>query len=450
MLRKIFFYLILVSLFAGGVALILKVGGPLSAHSAHAAIQPATSYSAFEGLNHSPALILLRLLIIIPSALGFGFLFKKLGQPSVMGEMVAGILIGPSFLGWIFPDFFHFVFPSASLGYLQILSQIGILFFMFIVGMEMDLPALKKEIHSAVVISHSSMMAPFLLGMVLALYLFKSCAPAGISFPEFSLFMGIAMSITAFPVLARIVREKGLAGTRLGTMALTCAAVEDVTAWSLLAVIVAIAQSASLSAALNTVSLTLGFAAAMIFIVKPFLARFPQNRSRLSFLLLMSGSAWITEQIGIHGLFGAFLAGVIVPKDLSLRNFLSEPLEKISVFLMPIFFALTGLRMHGELLSWSGGSLRVFFLILAVAVAGKFGGSFFAARFSRMSVKDSAVIGILMNTRGLMELVVLNLGYDMGILSNEIFTLMVLMTLVTTLAAGPLLQGLERFRTKNI
>lgn len=296
-------------------------------------------------------------------------------------------------------------------------------------------------------ISHASIIVPFLLGTTLSLFLYRDLAPVGTSFNAFALFIGVAMSITAFPVLARILEDRNLTHTPLGSMALTCAAVDDVTAWCILAFVIALVKSTGLISSAITIGLTLAFAAVMILFVRPQLARVikdpdsQQHRRRLIPIILafVLVCALITETIGIHALFGAFIAGVAMPPSTEFRIFLKDKLEAFGSYaLLPLFFAFTGLRMQiGLLNDWLGWLMCA--AIILVAIAGKLGGSMFMSRWTGMSWSQSFSVGVLMNTRGLVELVVLNIGYDLGILSGRIFAMMVLMALVTTFMTGPLL-----------
>ncbi|EYU61708.1 Cation:proton antiporter [Leptospira interrogans serovar Manilae] len=402
--------------------------------------------------------LLLQLIVIILAARFCGKLATILGQPSVIGEILAGILLGPSLLGFIFPEGFQLLFPKESLSTLQILSQLGLLLFMFVVGMELDLKILRNQAESAIVISHSSIMFPFLLGAGLAYLIYVPLAPEGVDFIAFCLFMGIGMSITAFPVLARIILEKGLTKATLGSLALTAAAADDVTAWCVLAIVVTIVNAGSFSSGILMIVMSLTYMFVMWKGILPLMKRagnlYTTKESMTKsitafFFLFIFISAWITEAIGIHALFGAFLAGVVMPDKKELRNNLVEKIEDFSLtVLLPLFFAFTGLRTKFGLLS-SSGLWPVFFLILFVAVLGKLGGSAIASRLSGKSWMDSFSIGILMNTRGLMELIVLNIGYDLGVLSEEIFSMMVLMALTTTVMTGPGLKLIELFFTKR-
>jgi Kef-type K+ transport system membrane component KefB len=407
-----------------------------------------------HNITHPLAILLLQIITIIITARTFGFLFNKIGQPTVIGEVVAGIFLGPSIMGMWFPEYTAFLFPKASLPNLQFFSQIGLILFMFVIGMELDLKVLKTKAKDAIVISHASIIVPYALGMGLAFFLYSEYAPASINFLSFSLFMGIAMSITAFPVLARIIQERGMTKTKLGAIALTCAAADDITAWCILASVIAIVKAGSFISSIFTIVLALGYVIVMLRLIKPFINKLGEvysNREALSLnvvavifgVLLIS--SYTSEVIGIHALFGAFLAGVIMPPKFSFRRILIEKVEYVSLgLLLPLFFAFSGLRTQigllNDLHSWG-----ICGLIILVAVTGKFGGSMFAAKFVGQSWKDSISIGALMNTRGLMELIVLNIGYDLGVLTPEMFAMLVLMALVTTFMTGPALDLINKF-----
>jgi Kef-type K+ transport system membrane component KefB len=355
-------------------------------------------------------------------------------------------------LGLYLPEASAFLFPPQSLGALEFLSQIGLILFMFIIGMELDINILKKQAGSAIFISNVSIVVPFVSGAALALYLFSSFAPAGSRFIPFALFMGIALSITAFPVLARIVQERGITRTPLGITAITSAAINDMTAWGILAIIVAIANAGAIEGALFTIFLSLIFVLTMLLIIRPLLNKIaqkytvPETISKQVVALVLSTmllSAWITEVIGIHALFGAFMAGVIIPDNEKFKSIMAEKIEDISlVLLLPLFFVFTGLRTQIGLLN-SLDLWLIALLVIAVAVASKFIGSAFAAKLTGKNWKDSLLIGALMNTRGLIELIALNIGYDIGVLSPEIFTILVLVALVTTFMTGPLMALIE-------
>lgn len=404
--------------------------------------------SFLHNIQHPLALLLAQIVTIIIVAKFFGWICTKIRQPSVIGEMIAGIVLGPSLIGMYFPEYSAMLFPKQSLPNLQFLSQIGLILFMFIIGMELDLKILKKASHDAVVVSHSSIIIPFTLGMGLAYFIYQTYAPAGVPFLSFGLFMGIAMSITAFPVLARIVQERGITKSKLGTIAITCAAADDITAWCILAAVIAIVKAGSVISSVYTILMAAAYVFLMIKLVRPFLARIGNiyaTRERLTkpiiavFFLTLIISAYATEAIGIHALFGAFMAGAIMPDNVKFRTIFIEKVEDVSlVLLLPLFFVFTGLRTQIGLINdpelW-----KLTGLIILIAVTGKFFGSAMAAKFVGQSWKDSLALGALMNTRGLMELVVLNIGYDLGVLTPEVFSMMVLMALTTTFMTGPAL-----------
>jgi len=462
--RSFVFYLVTILVFGAAIYGIMIKGSalrsveaeilPPSINSATAPAPLAAFQETLDGNMHHPlAVLIMQVLAIIAVARLFAYLFNKLGQPSVMGEIVAGIVLGPSIVGYWFPDVFHFLFPEGSLTNLQFMSQIGLLLFMFVVGMELDLKLLTKRAQDAVIISHASIVIPYALGVGLAYFLYIDFAPPTIAFSSFALFMGIAMSITAFPVLARIIQERGLSGTRIGTVAIACAAADDITAWCILAAVIAIVKAGSALSALFTIGASLIYVLLMIKVIRPFLIRLGdihKDRETIArpivalMFLVLFGSAYCTEMIGIHALFGAFLAGAIMPPELSFRKILINKLEDVSlVLLLPLFFVFTGLRTRIGLLN-EGDLWLICGAVVGVAVLGKFGGSALAARFTGNSWKDSLSIGALMNTRGLMELIVLNIGYDLGVLTPKIFAMMVIMALVTTFMTGPALDLIQR------
>ena len=441
-------YFLLLVIFVAGVWLILATGSRLQPVPVATPSSPAPSGNIlWENFRTPLSILLMQIVVILTMAGLFRRLFRRIHQPPVMGEMVAGIVLGPSVLGLIYPPALAFLFPPSSLETLRLLSQIGVVLFMFIVGTELNIRYVRERGSAAVMISHASIIVPFLLGTALSLFLYRELAAPGTSFNAFALFIGVAMSITAFPVLARILEDRRLSQTTLGSIALTCAAVDDVTAWCILALVIALVKSAGLASSAMTILLTLVFALAMFFLVRPQLARVikePASQSHrrglipiiLGFLL---ACALLTETIGIHALFGAFVAGVVMPPSSEFRIFLKDKLEAFGSYaLLPLFFAFTGLRMQVGLLNDVEGWLLCAVIIL-VAIVGKLGGSMLMSRWTGMTWSRSFSIGVLMNTRGLVELVVLNIGYDLGILQGRIFTMMVLMALVTTFMTGPLL-----------
>ena len=415
--------------------------------------------SMSNNLHHPLAILLAQIVTIILVARFFGWVFRKIGQPSVIGEIIAGIVLGPSLLGLYFPVFSLTLFPVASLGNLQFLSQIGLILFMFVIGMELDLKVLQNRAKDAIVISHASIVFPFALGIGLAYFVYFKFAPEGVAFMPFALFMGIAMSITAFPVLARIVQERGIHKTKLGAIVITCAAADDITAWCLLAAVIAIVKAGTFVSSLYIIGMAMAYVLVMLFVVKPFLKKIGELYSTKDslnkpvvaiFFLTLIISSYTTEIIGIHALFGAFMTGVIMPDITKFRNLFIEKVEDVSVIiLLPLFFVFTGLRTEIGLINdpylW-----KVTGFIILVAVVGKFLGSALAAKFVGQSWRDSLTIGALMNTRGLMELIVLNIGLDLKVLTPEVFTMMVIMALVTTFMTGPTLNIINLiFKTKD-
>lgn len=405
------------------------------------------------------AILLAQIITIILVARFFGWVFKKIGQPSVIGEIIAGIVLGPSLLGMYFPGFSAALFPVESLGNLKFLSQIGLILFMFVIGMELDLKVLKNKANEAVVISHASIIIPFALGIGLAYFVYNRFAPEGVKFLSFSLFMGIAMSITAFPVLARIVQERGIHKTKLGAIVITCAAADDITAWCILAVVIAIVKAGTFVSSLYIIALAFIYVLVMLFVVKPFLKRIGDLYGSKDtivkpvvaiFFLTLILSSYATEVIGIHALFGAFMTGAIMPDVAKFRTIFIEKVEDVSlILLLPLFFVFTGLKTEIGLINdpylW-----KVTGFIILVAVIGKFLGSALAAKFVGQNWRDSLTIGALMNTRGLMELIVLNIGLELKVLTPEVFTMMVIMALVTTFMTGPALDLINYlFKSKD-
>jgi len=381
---------------------------------------------------------------------GLGRLFKRFHQPQVIGEMLAGILLGPSLLGWVAPDVAAALFPPGGMAALNALSQVGLLVFMFLVGLELNPNLLRGRSRTALLISHVSIAAPAVLGMLLAFYLYPRLSNGQVRFIHFALFLAISMSITAFPVLARILTERRLIQTEVGSIAIACAAFGDVTAWLLLAIVVAMVRAGQLSGVSFWTPIlgSIAYAGVAIFLVKPALAWLLRWRQRqgasareilLVCLLAAFGSALVTEGLGIHAVFGAFLIGALLPKEREFMQALTERLEGVTLLMLPLFFAATGLRTSIALVS--GVEMWFYFaLVAAVAIIGKFGGATIAARTSGMGWRESGAIGVLMNTRGLMELIVLNIGLEIGVISPALFTILVLMALVTTFMAGPLIE----------
>jgi Kef-type K+ transport system membrane component KefB len=401
--------------------------------------------------------VLVALVAILLAGRWLGKLCLHIGQPRVIGEIVAGILLGPSLLGRVWPEAMQFVLPTMPpndiRGSLGIIAQIGVILYMFLVGLELNAGLIRHHAHAAVAISHASILAPFILGSSLALALFRELAPAGVPFTSFALFMGIATSITAFPVLARILTDRKMEKTPLGVMALSCAATDDATAWCLLAFVVGVTQ-AKLGGAFWTTLMALAYIAFMVAVVRPLAVRFlggdaqklPKSRLAVWVLVALLLSAATAEAIGIHAIFGAFLLGAVIPHDSEVARDFRHKLEDIvKILLLPAFFAYTGMRTEISLVAgWQDWLITA--AIILVATVGKFGGTLAAARFTGLDWRTSSALGILMNTRGLMELVVLNVGLDMGVISPKLFAMMVIMAVATTFATTPILMWLTKGR----
>ncbi len=406
-----------------------------------------------EHVKEPTSILFFQILTIVALSFVVSRAVRRLGQPEVIGEMLAGIMLGPSLLGLFFPSVYAGLFPPSSLGNLSSLSQLGLMIFLFLIGMEMDLAHMRQHVRVAVFVSHATIVLPFVLGVTLALFIYRTQAPAGVDFLSFGLFIGVAVSITAFPVLARIVQERGLMATHSGRMSIAVAAFDDATAWCLLALVVALVQARGPGSAVITVLLSVSYMLFMMFAVRPILRRMGEVYYTREFIgrgvmaaiiLLILGSAILTHIIGIHALFGAFMAGVVLPGNSRFGHLVGEKLRDFaSVILLPLFFALTGVRTDFSLILQSG-SLGILGVVLLVAIGGKLGGGFVAALLSGMKPREALELGVLINTRGLVELIVLNVGYDLGVLSKELFAVMVLMAFLTTFMTGPALSLLHR------
>jgi Kef-type K+ transport system membrane component KefB len=439
-------YLLLVGVPLAALIFVLKAGSHLSAPIAQA-VRTVSAGTVPAQVNLF--LLVMQVAVILLVSRAFGNLFKRIHQPQVVGEMLAGILLGPSLLGWLAPSVSAAVFPAASLGYLSAISQIGLVFFMFLIGVELNPEELKRHGQAALLTSHASIVLPFFFGSALALFLYPRLGSAGVSFASYALFIGSAMSITAFPVLARILKERNLLRSPMGTLSISCAAVDDVTGWCILAYIVVLVRSeASPKPLWMTIAGACAFVALMMFAVRPAMSAFDksfQKHGRITdnslsiMLVLCLISAICTEWLGIHSLFGAFFMGAIMPKSPGFIKAVHDKLESLTVVaLLPLFFAFSGLRtsvasVHGQL--WVDT-----LLVIGVAILGKFGGSMVAARMAGVNWRDSAALGALMNTRGLMGMVALNIGLDIGVISETVFTIMMLMALATTFMTTPLLE----------
>jgi Kef-type K+ transport system membrane component KefB len=409
------------------------------------------------GLAAPPAssplgLLLAQVLTVLLATRACGLAVRPLGQPQVVGEMLAGILLGPSLLGLLAPAASAALFPASSLPALSALSQLGMVLYMFVVGLDLDTGTLRERGGTALLIGHVSIAVPFALGAVLSLFLFRRMAPPGLPFAPFALFLGAAMSVTAFPVLARILAERGLQRTPLGSLALSAAALGDVTAWTILAAITVVVRTAGAEsvplATLAGLALFVGCGALVRRPMRRLLTGALEARGGITHGLLaalvalaLAGGA-ITEALGLHALFGAFFVGLLLSKEQQLAQAVRERLEgPLIVMLVPLYFAFTGLRTRLDLIrdpeAWA-----LAFVVVGVAVIGKLGASALAARSSGVAWRDAVALGVLMNTRGLMELVILNVGLDLGVVSPALFSILVLMAFVTTLMTNPLLSAL--------
>lgn len=436
------------------VALVMWYGGTLEATAVTAASDSAATVSAQS--SHTLPRVLFALVAVIGLGRMLGALLIKLDQPPVIGEVLAGILLGPSLIG---SDLSQMILPASVAPYLGILAQLGVILYMFVIGLELNAGQLASKAHATVAISHASIVLPFLLGTLLALWLYPRMSHSGVPFTGFAMFLGVSMAVTAFPILARILSDRGMTQTELGTIALACAAADDITAWCLLAFVVGVVNS-SLSGAVVTVLLSALYIAVMFLVIRPFAVIYlsattshgankehstqgePSSTMIAAVFLMVLLSALTTEVIGIHAIFGAFLLGAIIPHDAPIAKVFHDKLGPMAVtLLLPAFFAYTGMRTEIGLVSGMSAWLTVG-LIVAVATLGKFGGSYAAARFAGLDRRTSAGLGILMNTRGLMELIVLNIGLDLGVISPTLFAMLVLMALITTIATTPILKRL--------
>jgi Kef-type K+ transport system membrane component KefB len=386
----------------------------------------------------SLVLLLLQTAVILAVCRVLHAIAGRFGQPPVIGEIVAGLLLGPSFFGWIAPSWFARLFPPASFPGLNEISQIGLVLFMFLIGLHLDLTEVYALRRVAGLASLLSIVLPFVMGLTLAGPL-HILAPSTPMFP-FTMLVAISMSITAFPVLARILADQKLSATKLGHVAIACAALNDVVAWSVLAWIVAISRSGG-GSAVGPFVILVAYIFAMFAVVRPALRRFTSrltvaNELSLLFIIVFL-SSWVTELAGFHALFGAFLAGVVWPRSGSKRDEIAAKIEPLATtMLIPLFFAYSGLRTSiGSL----GVNLGLTALVIAAAIAGKIGGAFVGAKLTGFNTRDSLALGCLLNTRGLVELIVLNIGLDLGLLSPALFSMMVIMALVTTVITTPML-----------
>jgi Kef-type K+ transport system membrane component KefB len=450
-LRVLAGYPVLVGLPILAALTVLTKAGVGSLHPAHSGFSPV------GGPTHaaSPpdlALLLVQIVVVVLASRAGGYLVGRAGQPRVIGDILAGIVLGPSVLGQIAPGVSAGLFPKESLPYLATLSELGLILFVFLLGASIEARALDGSRHASLLTSHASIVFPFSLGAVLATQLYPRYAGPGVNAQVFALFMGTAMSISAFPVLARILTERNLLHTRVGTLAIACAAIDDVSGWCLLAVVtIWIQSSRAVVAPWLSLLGCIGLVVVLRYGIHPVLTRADARVTRdgglresflFAVVVLMLISAAITASLGLHALFGAFLAGTMLPRNAGLARELRHRLESFGLLLLPIFFAIAGLRSNIGLIQDSGMWVTAGVILLA-AVIGKVGGSTLAARWSGFSWTDAAAVGALLNTRGLMELVVLNVALDLRIITQHLFTMMVMMTIATTLMTGPALSLLR-------
>ena len=393
--------------------------------------------------------LLLQLIVILATARVCGWLLRHLGQPAVVGEMAAGLVLGPVVMGQLFPELHAQLFAKATLAGLSSLATFGLVLFMFVIGLELRAHrSVKQQVRAAGAVGLLSMVAPFGLGVAISPALYPALAPSGVAFWPFALFIGVALSITAFPVMARILKDRGLAHTPFGQLSLSAAAVVDAFAWVLLALVVALAGAGDGYAGFAKISIGVALLVAFVYLVlKPFFAWLlrthapdgePSPTVLAALMLGLLGCALLTEWLHLHAVFGAFLFGTCLPRDDRLLNSLAQKIEPISiVVLMPLFFALAGLGTSAS--AFSGASLGAMGLILAVAAVGKIAGGAAGARVSGYGWRDSLATGALMNARGLMELIVIKVGFDAGLIGPELFTMLLVMALVTTAITGPLM-----------
>lgn len=394
----------------------------------------------------SETILIAQLAVIVAAAQLVGRIFRAIGQPAVMGEMLAGILLGPSLLGWLAPGASSALFPADSLPLLGALSQVGLVLFLFVIGLRHDPDTLHGHGRTAVAVSIASLAVPFALGVVLALVLHAPLSGGAAGITELALFLGTAMSITAFPVLARIVADRGLIGTTVGALALVCAAVNDVVGWLLMAGILLLIGAGDSSpwlvvigTLLYSVLVLTGGRRALRVLTRWYHAHHGMTPQLFAVVLIVAlVSAAITERLGVHPLFGAFLAGMAMPKDPAFVREIVRRLEDVTVvLLLPTFFVVSGLRTQVGVLDRADMWLY-FAAVLAVAVVGKIGGTAVAARVTGKTWREGTALGVLVNTRGLVELVLLNIGYEAGIITAPLFTMLVLMAIATTFMAAPL------------
>ena len=396
--------------------------------------------------------VLATIAVVLVAAILVMRLMIRFGQPPVIGEILAGIILGPSFLGLLPGNLVEAIFPHEVRPHLVAIAQVGLVLFMFVTGWELDLAMLRRKAPTIAVTSVSAIAIPFGLGVVVALFLYANHSTVdgkAVAHTGFLLYMGTAMAITAFPVLARLLSDKGMQSSRIGSLALACAAAGDVLAWCLLALVMIFVQSTGPASLAVSLGGTAAFVLICVFLVRPALEaltrRAVAGRTGATplFLAVSAGvllCSYATSLIGVHAIFGAFVFGLVMPRQPAelLHRAVEVPMRNISSLTLPIFFIVTGLSVDVTKLGSSG--LAEGLIILVVACAGKVLGSMVPTRLSGMEWRDSAGLAILMNTRGLTELVILEIGRQLHLIDGALFTLMTLMALVTTAMAAPLLR----------
>ena len=451
-------YALLVGVPLLGLVVVLRIGAslPLPDNSWSAAAARPAAGIADGAIVLRLGSFLAQIVVILLLARLLGLALRRIGQPAVVGEMLVGILLGPSVLGSVAPQVYAGLFPVGTVRFLAAGSQLGLLLFMFLAGLELRLDDLRGRGYTAILTSHASMATPLFLGGALALSLYPHFGVPGGGFAGFALFLGAAMSVTALPALTRILTERGLRDSQLGTLALACAALDDVSAWCLLAVVISAARAGSTAALALTLAGTAAFVALMVVVVRPRLGSLARrycadgyvNQDILAAVVIIAlASAWVTHWLGISAIFGAFLAGVVMPKSGTFVRGVAQPLESVLlVVLLPLLFATTGIRTS---LALGSGAVTWGFLslVLTVAIAGKLGASALAARVAGFTWHASFSLGVLMNTRGLMGLVIVQVALDAGVASPPLYALMVVMAIVTTAMTTPALSLLARRRS---
>lgn len=420
-------------------------------------------FASGQAVEATLLLVLIQLCVIIVVARVFAMLFSKIGQPAVVGEIIAGLILGPSVFGHFYPEAFHRIFDGSVNSVFQILSQLGLIFLLFLIGLEFDFSHLKTSGKSSLAISIVGIVLPFGLGFGLAHvmhpYIGHVQLPGGTKAVDptgFALFMGTAMSITAIPILGRIMMELNITRSRLGAITITAAAVDDAAGWIILAAVSALVRSDfRIGSTLLMLGEAVGFALGMVFIVKPLLKRWTQHALRrgdqelglnsLAILfILMFLCSIATNLIGIFAIFGAFILGATLSSEDNFRAVVTRYFRNfVTVFFLPIFFTYTGLRT--DIGSLEGGTLWMFAAAVSlVAIVGKFGGCTIAARLTGISGREASCIGVMMNTRALMELIVINVGYELGVIPRSVFCMLVMMAVLTTIMTTPILLRMAR------